>query len=132
MAERSQRAIMECGQWLAACMRFGWNRDTLDGLEALWWKHHDEQGKFKTPAGANSVQKDPPGWTKHIAILQKHNDRNIFKLVPVPEGQSLEFDKEGATRRWLWPHIGNEWHLAEFVELGRVEEVAPYMAWVHE
>jgi len=48
-----------------------------------------------------------------IAVLERH-DHSERKEVPVPAGQSLDFDEGAATRRWLWPHLGNEWHLVEF------------------
>lgn len=38
--------------------------------------------------------------------------------VPVPFGQSLDFDEgPGATRRWLHPYLGTQFHLVEFVEV---------------
>lgn len=49
----------------------------------------------------------------HVAVLERH-DRAERKEVPVPDGQSLDFDEGTATRRWLWPHLGAEWHLVEF------------------
>jgi hypothetical protein len=49
MAERSTRAIVACGRWLAECLKLGWSRDQLDALEALWWEHHDEHGNPRTP-----------------------------------------------------------------------------------
>jgi hypothetical protein len=50
MAERTQRAIIACGKWLSECLRLGWSRDQLDALEALWWQHHDNQGRLIQPA----------------------------------------------------------------------------------
>jgi hypothetical protein len=50
---------------------------------------------------------------RYIAILQRH-DSDERKEVPVPVGQSLDFDEGSATRRWLCPHLENEWHLVEF------------------
>ncbi len=44
---RTQKATIECARWLQACLAFGWSKDKLDWLEALWWKHHDEQGHLK-------------------------------------------------------------------------------------
>lgn len=42
----TQKAVIACGHWLAACLRFGWRRDDLDSLEALWWKYHDRYGRL--------------------------------------------------------------------------------------
>jgi hypothetical protein len=44
---RTQKAIVECGYWLAECLRLGWSRQQLDFLEELWWKHHDDHGHLK-------------------------------------------------------------------------------------
>lgn len=53
---------------------------------------------------------------RHVAILERH-DRRGKKAVIVPDGQSLDFDEDGATRRWLHPYLGNEYHLDEFLPL---------------
>lgn len=50
---------------------------------------------------------------EHIAVLERH-DRSERKEIPVPPGQSLGFDEDSATRRWLWPELDTEWHLVEF------------------
>jgi hypothetical protein len=56
MAEqRTQKAIRECGEWLVACLRMGWGKDSLDALEALWWEHHDERGNLKPAAGLSGT-----------------------------------------------------------------------------
>jgi len=41
---RTYRAIMACAEWLVACLKLGWDKSELDGLEALWWRHHDHRG----------------------------------------------------------------------------------------
>lgn len=46
MAERTARAIKECAEWLSWCLRNGWPKTTLDDLESLWWKYHDERGNL--------------------------------------------------------------------------------------
>lgn len=48
-----------------------------------------------------------------MARLRRH-DRSEDRLIPVPPGQSLGFDENGATRRWLAPYLGTEWHLIGF------------------
>lgn len=58
---RTQRAIQACGEWLAACLRMGWDRDKLDALEAIWWEHHDDTGKLIEPAaGVETVDTNEP------------------------------------------------------------------------
>lgn len=44
-----QKAVIACGYWLSECLRLGWRREDLDFLEALWWKHHDDQGRLLPP-----------------------------------------------------------------------------------
>ena len=56
----------------------------------------------------------------YVAILETHvGIRPHRKIaVHVPPGQSLDFDEgPGATRMWLRPHLGRQFHLVEFVEL---------------
>lgn len=40
-------AKQHCAQWLAYCLRIGWPKSSLDALEALWWKYHDDTGQWK-------------------------------------------------------------------------------------
>jgi hypothetical protein len=47
MEEKTRQATRACAEWLAYCLSIGWNKAQLDELEALWWKHHDEQGNLK-------------------------------------------------------------------------------------
>ena len=41
---RELKALKACAEWLAFCLSIGWPKSDLDKLEALWWKHHDENG----------------------------------------------------------------------------------------
>jgi len=50
------------------------------------------------------------------AVLRKH-DHKEWKLVPMAQGQSEDFDPDRATRDWLWPHLGHNWHLMAFVDV---------------
>lgn len=43
---KSKRAVRVCGEWLAACLRMGWDRKDLDRLEDLWWQWHDDEGRL--------------------------------------------------------------------------------------
>jgi len=53
----------------------------------------------------------------HVAIIRNHDYPNMVRAIKVPDGQSLGFDEDGATRKWLWPYLGTEWHLIEIVEV---------------
>ena len=55
---------------------------------------------------------------RFIALLRNLENPMILKIVPVPGGQSLEFDEGSATRRWLDSDLGSEWHLVSFHEIG--------------
>ena len=48
MSERHQTrvAVVSCAVWLAFCVKIGWPKSDLDGLERLWWKYHDDQGRL--------------------------------------------------------------------------------------
>ncbi len=57
---------------------------------------------------------------QYVAIIETHVGIRPHKkiAVPVPAGQSLDFDPgPGATRRWLNPYLGTEFHLVDFVEV---------------
>lgn len=41
-----KKAIQVCAVWLQYCLRLGWSKDSLDALETLWWKYHDENGNL--------------------------------------------------------------------------------------
>lgn len=56
------------------------------------------------------------GGSSYVAVIERH-DLTQKKAVPVPCGQSLDFDADDATRRWLWPVLGSEWHLVEFLPI---------------
>jgi hypothetical protein len=58
-----------------------------------------------------------------VALLVRHGTdvHDLYrdgttKAVLVPYGQNLELDAD-AHRRWLWPHLGREWHLHSFVPM---------------
>lgn len=42
----SMRARIACSEWLTSCLSFGWRKSDLDALEAIWWMHHDDQGRL--------------------------------------------------------------------------------------
>lgn len=43
---RTQRALRACAYWLSFCLKIGWSKESLDGLEKLWWRHHDDSGNL--------------------------------------------------------------------------------------
>lgn len=43
----SSKAARNCAEWLKFCLDIGWPKPSLDGLESLWWKYHDERGNLK-------------------------------------------------------------------------------------
>ena len=55
-----------------------------------------------------------------VAII-RHHEFNEWRAIELKEGQSVDFDEDGATRRWLWPFIGTEWHLLQIVETEKQE-----------
>lgn len=65
------------------------------------------------------------GDVSYIALLESHDYKQL-KWVPVPAGQSLDFDDGTATRRWLYPHLGSEWHLLRFVHATDAQWRSPH------
>lgn len=47
-------ARLACTRWLSQCLEFGWRKDQLDGLEKIWWQHHDRNGVLVKPDKAVS------------------------------------------------------------------------------
>ena len=43
----SRKAIQECADWLAYCVKIGWDKSNLEALEGLWWDWHDDMGKIR-------------------------------------------------------------------------------------
>lgn len=55
-----------------------------------------------------------------VAII-KHHEWGAWRAIELPTGQSAEFDEGSATRRWLYPYLGTDWHLLDIVDV----ETAP-------
>lgn len=55
---RTLKAVRDCGEWLAECLRLGWRKTDLDFLEALWWKYHDDQGNLVAAVAPPNVIAD--------------------------------------------------------------------------
>lgn len=43
---RTIKALRDCAWFLSEMLRIGWKKSDLDWLEALWWDHHDRQGRL--------------------------------------------------------------------------------------
>lgn len=35
--------VKKCAEWLKWCLDNGWSKESLDALEALWWKYHGDE-----------------------------------------------------------------------------------------
>lgn len=61
---REDQAIKKCAEWLAGCLKSGWDKKHLDGLQRIWWEHHDEQGNLiklnstPNPEGCDTTEDD--------------------------------------------------------------------------
>lgn len=52
MSTQSKR-VKECAEWLAECLRLGWPKESLDALEAIWWKYHPDPDTQDTNTSAS-------------------------------------------------------------------------------
>lgn len=43
-----QQALKACAEWLVYCLKIGWSKSALDGLEKTWWNYYDEHGARRT------------------------------------------------------------------------------------
>jgi hypothetical protein len=44
--EVTTKALLECAEWLSACIKLGWSKSSLDFLQSLWWEYHDAKGRL--------------------------------------------------------------------------------------
>lgn len=51
----TKQAVVLCGQALARCLQLGWEKDSLNDLEIIWWSCHDRHGNVISP---NSKMRD--------------------------------------------------------------------------
>jgi len=59
MADRmTQAGARMMANWLKACLSFGWNKEHLDDLEAIWRKFRNGDGSLKRSATVSRVSKD--------------------------------------------------------------------------
>ena len=42
----TNKALRECLEWLNYCVKIGWPKSSLDKLEEIWWKFHDDAGRL--------------------------------------------------------------------------------------
>ena len=53
--EPTERAKLECKNWLVHCLNKGWPAATLTHLEKLWWEYHDPiTGAVRDPEAKQS------------------------------------------------------------------------------
>jgi hypothetical protein len=45
--EPTMRGRRACAEWLSYCLSIGWSRDDLDGLEEIFWRFKDRNGRLK-------------------------------------------------------------------------------------
>lgn len=76
----------------------------------------DRLGEFTKPLYVEPAAAENARDPTHVAIIELH-ETTKRKAVIVPTDQSLDFDEGDATRRWLWPYLGTDHHLVEFVEI---------------
>jgi len=43
---RTSKGIKLCAEFLSKCLSFGWGKESLAGLEKVWWQHHDRNGNL--------------------------------------------------------------------------------------
>jgi hypothetical protein len=112
---------------LAARLRNGdWNLRAPQEMADMIADWLDQLAAATREPPAPAVPEEPD---EHIAILGSLKERALLKIVAVPQGQSLDFDPgPGATRKWLHPHLGREWHLIEFIPRRELEAVAWWTA----
>jgi hypothetical protein len=57
------------------------------------------------------------------AVLQRHDDEPKtvprYKVVLLPLGHDESMRNE---RKWLWPHLGTQYHLMDFCDIEEVPE----------
>lgn len=70
-------ARLACTRWLSQCLEFGWRKDQLDGLEKIWWQHHDRNGVLVKPDKAVS----PPSQAEECDRLSNAWQRCANKLT---------------------------------------------------
>lgn len=58
---------------------------------------------------------------RRAALLRMHRDltpnEERFKAVLLKPDQSEDYDQGGGTRKWLWPHLGTDYHLFGFIDV---------------
>jgi len=47
MNSLEQKGLMKLAIWLAFCLGTGWSKESLPGLEKIWWRFKDKHGNIK-------------------------------------------------------------------------------------
>ena len=111
--ERTRKAIEACGRWLAFCRADGWPADSLDDLEAIWWRHHDERGNLIQPtpdaAITSTVERtlqigDEVRVTESYQFQEWRNDRLWVAGLAIEPGGKLNIT---VSTRWPVETLGD-------------------------
>lgn len=90
-------ARLACTRWLSQCLEFGWRKDQLDGLEKIWWQHHDRNGVLVKPDKAVSppsqAERDSQEelWKEAINIYSKR-DHSAVTSTDIEESMEQSRD----------------------------------------
>lgn len=77
-------ARLACTRWLSQCLEFGWRKDQLDGLEKIWWQHHDRNGVLVKPDKAVS----PPSQVEINTTAPVESEEELWDEMV---GRCMEF-----------------------------------------
>ena len=70
----SKIKILKCAEWLSTCVKAGWDKEVLPGLEKLWNDAHDEKGNLiKGTVPAQEVE-DTELWNEMKEKMNKWTD----------------------------------------------------------
>lgn len=135
LAERLEQARAEVRRLerlalSATCVDLGHDWQSIGGLEITTTVITTKRGKFASTAPTSTVPRMSGSrrlFTKpfnrrragrmKVAVIRNHEYPDMLRVIAVPEGQSLDFDPDAATRRWLHPYLGTEWHLVSFADV---------------
>ncbi len=93
-------AYKKCAKWLAYCLDIGWDKSSIDGLEKLWWEHHDHNGNFvksESKLTPPSVEQDIEREVNHIFESGANEIRGVIELIKrlvYRKGQAPSVDGE--------------------------------------
>lgn len=126
-------ARLACTRWLSQCLEFGWRKDQLDGLEKIWWQHHDRNGVLVKPDKAvspPSQAKPGSGWSKGNLNIQVEHSEGFEWLIKtndlITDASQTLFEDGGVTEEGIClitPHGNIALTVSELRRI--IEEVSP-------